>query len=764
MGDNLMGASFANQQGHFEDHALVKIHDQMLGANGYDWRCTDTQLTVPTFLQSKLTDYINVRSDTDAPYIGVKDPRAVHFFDAWQHATNNRVKAIFVYRDWRYCVSSLLKRHSRELLHYTCPMQQRELDFAFWQSPDLAARLWLASSRAMLQWMDSAPNNTLLLPLSSLLNQSASLFAQARKKGIPEALFSLSTSFDNSLLQSTIPASLLEMLPNDLQTECDDVQEQLIHQCGVTASHETVQLSSPHVLSKPGNQNSSFQPARISAQVNIDGLSISEALAVLQALPAEKAATFPWQTLMTMPCEDAKSWETIYKIANACNQNQVAEAAITRAITLQPVPWRVMYLGDLYLSQKQLRLARQCYLNAKDMAPGNATFFARLADVATEEGNYEDAQALIDEALALDATKPAIVSAQKRLADRDKSYEQRTQKNERNTNEMPAITRYMDVVDVLTNEPEHGKALDDYFVRYMFVRRNNPAWLSSALGQLSEKQGQCLQDYLFAHLERYWPHEVLETEMYGALSANTELPALLSKEQVGADACIGVHLHVYYRHLVPEILAFLRNIPQTFRLVVTCSIHDKTYLEQILPSTSDILTVENRGRDIAPWLMQACPRLSDCDWVLKLHTKSTPHAPHLSGWRLQLLWALVGDKKHTSQIVSALQSKAKTGILLPPYHPAIVKDIHWGNNREDTERLAKQLRLPLPESAPQFPAGSMFWYRPDALTPLTRYNWRLEDFPDESGQTDGTTMHAIERLISIAAQNTGMRSEFISML
>ena len=34
MGNSLMGASFANKEGHYEDIPLVNIHDAMLAANG----------------------------------------------------------------------------------------------------------------------------------------------------------------------------------------------------------------------------------------------------------------------------------------------------------------------------------------------------------------------------------------------------------------------------------------------------------------------------------------------------------------------------------------------------------------------------------------------------------------------------------------------------------------------------------------------------------------------------------------------------------
>ncbi|EXS67932.1 rhamnan synthesis F family protein [Sphingobium sp. Ant17] len=50
-----------------------------------------------------------------------------------------------------------------------------------------------------------------------------------------------------------------------------------------------------------------------------------------------------------------------------------------------------------------------------------------------------------------------------------------------------------------------------------------------------------------------------------------------------------------------------------------------------------------------------------------------------------------------------------------------------------------------------FPAGSMFWARTDAILPILSADLEWEDFPLEEGQTDGTLAHCIERMFGVVA-------------
>jgi len=54
-----------------------------------------------------------------------------------------------------------------------------------------------------------------------------------------------------------------------------------------------------------------------------------------------------------------------------------------------------------------------------------------------------------------------------------------------------------------------------------------------------------------------------------------------------------------------------------------------------------------------------------------------------------------------------------------------------------------------------FPTGTMFWPRSDALRPLVALGLDWHDYPDEPVPKDGTILHAIERLLPFASRRAG---------
>jgi GT2 family glycosyltransferase len=230
---------------------------------------------------------------------------------------------------------------------------------------------------------------------------------------------------------------------------------------------------------------------------------------------------------------------------------------------------------------------------------------------------------------------------------------------------------------------------------------------------------------------------------------------------------IAVHLHLYYVEMAEEFCRYLQNIPATFHLFV--SVPDgrgdpealKAVFAKHLPLCANVIvrSTVNRGRDVAPFLVEFGEELLKYDLVLHMHSKRSPHSPSHADWRRYLLHYAVGNRSVVTQILTAFYADPKIGMFQPPYHPQVRAQPKWGGNREASSQLLLRLGLSyVGDTCPDFPAGSFFWARTNALRPLLDGRFRLDDFHEEGGQTDGTTAHALERLFGLVPVLRGYTS------
>ena len=129
-----------------------------------------------------------------------------------------------------------------------------------------------------------------------------------------------------------------------------------------------------------------------------------------------------------------------------------------------------------------------------------------------------------------------------------------------------------------------------------------------------------------------------------------------------------VLVHVHYPEIWREMSDLLaRRLTIPFRLIVTTSHPDD---QIIIPKTkflvsARILRVENRGRDILPFL-QALAATEDFALGLKLHTKKSPQREDGAQWRGEVLDSLVpaqGSRLRT--IIRRLRADRRIGFVTP---------------------------------------------------------------------------------------------------
>ena len=229
-------------------------------------------------------------------------------------------------------------------------------------------------------------------------------------------------------------------------------------------------------------------------------------------------------------------------------------------------------------------------------------------------------------------------------------------------------------------------------------------------------------------------------------------------------ARVAVVLHVFFVDLVDPILEALTKIPVDFDLIVTNS--SGTPLELDVSGLSHVGRVQvfdlnNQGRDILPLMsLVNADVLEPYELVLKVHTKKSAWRedhPDLVGsgaeWRDGFFRDLLGSEDSVRNILSAFATDPALGIVTST--DSIVGSEFWGGDKEIVRSLLRRLQLELNEESLQFASGSMYWIRGFVLQGLRALQTSEWDFEAEHGQVDGTTAHAIERLIGIVTREAG---------
>jgi glycosyltransferase involved in cell wall biosynthesis len=262
-----------------------------------------------------------------------------------------------------------------------------------------------------------------------------------------------------------------------------------------------------------------------------------------------------------------------------------------------------------------------------------------------------------------------------------------------------------------------------------------------------------MQDPLLHYLEAGRPAGPWSTEVITEKSALMELPP---------EVRIALHIHVYYADMLPNIMqAFEGNSIRPDLLISVPSEEVRHKANEALLAYSGkvvrVAVVPNRGRDIGPMLTEFGALIRDnYDIFGHVHTKKTADivdATVSEQW-VGFLYdnVLGGTERMADRIVGRLATDPALGMIFPD-NPGC---IGWDKNRPYAEALARRLRINHLPSEFNFPVGTMFWARTQALRAMLDLELAWDDYPPEPLSYDGSMLHAVERLLPLVAQNAGM--------
>lgn len=213
-------------------------------------------------------------------------------------------------------------------------------------------------------------------------------------------------------------------------------------------------------------------------------------------------------------------------------------------------------------------------------------------------------------------------------------------------------------------------------------------------------------------------------------------------------ANLAVILHLHFSELWHELAEAIRSMGEgvTDIYATATSVEAANLIVASFPNAY-VELVDNRGRDIRPFLhifgkIHAMGYVGIC----KVHGKKSSYRDDGDTLRKSAYDAIL-----TSEAISRLKADPQIGLLVPTASLIPHTEKNMTYNRALTEEIAKSLGLRFIFG--HFPAGSMFWFRPEALKPLLKV--ATYEFDVERGLVDGTRAHAVERLFANICEAQG---------
>ncbi len=311
-----------------------------------------------------------------------------------------------------------------------------------------------------------------------------------------------------------------------------------------------------------------------------------------------------------------------------------------------------------------------------------------------------------------------------------------------------AETRDVTITSYLTLAAAHGSNTSP--TQVLQLRRPSPGFHPQIYAAAHASRLAGLIDPLADFVRRGKPA--------GPWQATVLRPDDLTDQTIPEGQSVALHAHFFYPDLCSDFLAHLRpNQARCDLLVSTDNAVKAAQLRRSLETYAkgrvDIRVVPNRGRDIGPLLTAFAGDLNRYDLIGHIHSKRTLWCGRegLGGsWR-EFLWQnLLGGLYPMMDLIVAAFGKRQNLGLVFPCNPNL---IGWDDNRVHAEEIAARMgwKGPLPDYF-EFPVGTMFWIRPNALRPLLDLKLSWNDYPEEPVPSDGTILHALERLLTTTCQ------------
>jgi len=240
-----------------------------------------------------------------------------------------------------------------------------------------------------------------------------------------------------------------------------------------------------------------------------------------------------------------------------------------------------------------------------------------------------------------------------------------------------------------------------------------------------------------------------------------DLPVITPADRPDPAAPVAVLLHIYYADFWEEMAPLLATQNFAFDLFVTLTERDgaaalEARIKSAFPDVR-LWRLPNHGRDIFPFVHLVNAGLfARYAAICKLHSKKSPHRADGEDWRRHLIAGVLGAPDVTQQRLTRFIEDTTAGFWVSDGQ-LYEGDNWWGANRPRATQLLARAQIDPGPGPLRFPAGSIYWIKPQVLAQLISLGLGADDFEPEQALVDGTTAHAIERIMGALAQANALQ-------
>lgn len=249
------------------------------------------------------------------------------------------------------------------------------------------------------------------------------------------------------------------------------------------------------------------------------------------------------------------------------------------------------------------------------------------------------------------------------------------------------------------------------------------AYLNDTAGEPVRELYAYLRDHTSYPLELIWSNMIRTMHPFD-FTRNLALTRLIMPtlqdpgcaEHVRKTRRIALAMHLYFMDMLPQSMDFARNMPpETDVYISTNTQEKKQQIEESFAALDlhsvTVVTVENRGRDVAAFLCDLAPYLKGYDYACFMHDKKAIQTkPGSVGASFGYVCNenVCKNPDHVLNVLCEFEKDPRLGILCPPFptHGLYFMNMcsnGWGPNFDNTKQLLKTLGLNVPISGEKEP-------------------------------------------------------------